>query len=105
MTMKIIKRKEIIMSKIKKAYSNEALVEALKDRDTVYNSIKKEINEYNYDDEELEVFKKFDNLTQFQKDLLYLSSTMGVYSVADLYGVSATLLYHHLREIKKILHK
>lgn len=93
------------MSKLNKAYSNEALVEALKERDSVYESIKGEINGYDYSDEDLLVFEKFDNLTQFQKDLVYLSSKMSVYDVADLYGVSASLLYKHLREIQKLLHK
>lgn len=93
------------MSKLHKSYNNQDLLDALKDRDSVLESIKGEINGYDYSDEELEVLDKFENLTPFQKDLVYLSSQISVYDVADLYDVSASLLYKHLREIKQILHK
>lgn len=90
------------MAKLHKAYENKKLIEALKDRDSVYDSVLSNVNAY--DDEQLAVLSNISKLTQFQKDLLYLSSQMSVYDVADLYAVSASLLYSHLRDIQKILH-
>lgn len=93
------------MSKVLKNYNNEKLLEALKDRDDIFNSIKDEITEFNYTDEQLKIFDNLNKLTQFQKDLLYLSSTMSVYKISDLYGVSPSLLYRYLRSIQEILNK
>lgn len=102
--MKTIKRKEITTMKIDKGYNNEALVAALADRDKIYASITSEIDIYRYSDEQLKILENLEKLTQFQKDLLYLSSKMSVCDIAPLYGVSASLIYRYLREIQKILH-
>lgn len=92
------------MAKIIHAYNNKELITKLKDRDAIYNSIKDEINGYDYSDEQLKVLNNISKLTQFQKDLLYLSSQESVYDIArDLYKVSPSLLYKELRNIQKIL--
>lgn len=88
------------MAKIKHSYSNNELLEELKDRDSIYDSIKNEVNGYKYNDEELKILDNLEKLTQFERDLLYLSSKMSVYDVADLYGVSPSLLYRNLRNIQ-----
>lgn len=90
--------------KYDKAYSNQALLDALKNRDELYNTIINETsNGYIYDDKQQRRIKRIKSLTQFQKDLLYLSSQMSVYKVAELYGVSARYLYNHLKLIDDIL--
>lgn len=77
--------------------TNEKLLSALKDRNDVIDSI----NQYtNYDDEQLLKLKKFNNLTQFEKDLLYLCSIHKVIEVAKLYGCSRQYIYKLLNKIK-----
>lgn len=90
------------MSKLKTAYNNQELLDALKDRDGVIEDILKYYTR-NMSDDELDVIDRFNKLTQFQKDLLYLSSTMSMYDASKLYGTSASILYKNLREIHKIL--
>lgn len=90
--------------KVDKAYSNQALIEALKDRDEIYEALLEKCSDGNlYDDKEQIRINKIKSLTQFQKDLLYLSSKMSVYEIAPLYSVSARYLYNHLKIIKDIL--
>lgn len=80
--------------------ANEKLITALKDRNSVIDSI----NQYtNYDDEQLLKLKKFNNLTQFEKDLLYLCSIHKVIEVAKLYDCSRQYIYKLLNKIKKKL--
>lgn len=77
--------------------ANEKLLSALSDRNDVIDSI----NQYtNYDDEQLLKLKKFNNLTQFEKDLLYLCSIHKVIEVAKLYGCSRQYIYKLLNKIK-----
>lgn len=77
--------------------ANEKLLSALSDRNDVIESI----NQYNnYDDEQLLKLKKFNNLTQFEKDLLYLCSIYKVIEVAKLYGCSRQYIYKLLNKIK-----
>ena len=64
--------------------ANDKLLSALKDSNDVIDSI----NQYtNYDDEQLLKLKKFNNLTQFEKDLLYLCSIYKVIEVALKIGI------------------
>lgn len=80
--------------------ANEKLITALKDRNSVIDSI----NQYtNYDDEQLLKLKKFNNLTQFEKDLLYLCSIHKVIEVAKLYDCSRQYIYKLLNKIQKKL--
>lgn len=80
--------------------ANEKLLTALKDRNSVIDSI----NQYtNYDDEQLLKLKKFNNLTQFEKDLLYLCSIHKVIEVAKLYDCSRQYIYKLLNKIQKKL--
>lgn len=80
--------------------ANEKLLTALKDRNSVIDSI----NQYtNYDDEQLLKLKKFNNLTQFEKDLLYLCSIYKVIEVAKLYCCSRQYIYKLLNKIQKKL--
>ena len=77
--------------------ANQKLLSALKDRNDVIDSI----NQYtNYDDEQLLKLKKFNNLTQFEKDLLYLCSIHKVIEVAKLYGCSRQYIYKLLNKIQ-----
>lgn len=77
--------------------NNEKLLTALSDRNDVIDSI----NQYaNYDDEQLLKLKKFNNLTQFEKDLLYLCSIHKVIEVAKLYGCSRQYIYKLLNKIQ-----
>lgn len=77
--------------------ANEKLLSALSDRNDVIDSI----NQYtNYDDEQLLKLKKFNNLTQFEKDLLYLCSIHKVIEVAKLYGCSRQYIYKLLNKIQ-----
>lgn len=80
--------------------ANEKLISALSDRNSVIDSI----NQYtNYDDEQLLKLKKFNNLTQFEKDLLYLCSIHKVIEVAKLYECSRQYIYKLLHKIQKKL--
>ena len=75
--------------------TNQKLLSALKDRNDVIDSI----NKYsNYDDEQLLKLKKFNNLTQFEKDLLYLCSIHKVIEVAKLYECSRQYIYKLLNK-------
>lgn len=77
--------------------ANQKLLSALSDRNDVIDSI----NQYdNYDDEQLLKLKKFNNLTQFEKDLLYLCSIHKVIEVAKLYDCSRQYIYKLLNKIQ-----
>lgn len=86
--------------KINKAYNNETLKVALVDRDKVIKSL---IEEGDFDDNELMRINKYLQLNQFQKDLLYLCSIKKIKEVCELYAVSHTHIYNHLKKIKSIL--
>lgn len=77
--------------------ANEKLLSALKDRNDVIDSINQSSN---YDDEQLLKLKKFNNLTQFEKDLLYLCSIHKVIEVAKLYDCSRQYIYKLLNKIQ-----
>ena len=81
--------------------ANQKLLSALSDRNDVIDSI----NQYttNYDDEQLLKLKKFNNLTQFEKDLLYLCSIYKVIEVAKLYECSRQYIYKLLHKIQNKL--
>lgn len=77
--------------------ANEKLISALSDSKSVINSI----NTYtDYDDEQLAKLQKFNNLTQFEKDLLYLCSNHKVIEVAKLYDCSRQYIYKLLNKIQ-----
>lgn len=80
--------------------ANEKLLSALKDRNDVIDSINQSSN---YDDEQLLKLKKFNNLTQFEKDLLYLCSIYKVIEVAKLYECSRQYIYKLLHKIQNKL--
>lgn len=77
--------------------ANQKLLSALSDRNNVIDSINQSSN---YDDEQLLKLKKFNNLTQFEKDLLYLCSIYKVIEVAKLYECSRQYIYKLLNKIK-----
>ena len=87
--------------KINKAYSNDRLIEALTDRDNVIKSIITDNSEY--DDTQIKKINKYLQLSQFQKDLLYLCSIMKIKDVCELYAVSHTHIYNNLKKIKQLL--
>ena len=91
------------MSKINKAYNNTELIEALKDRGDIYQSLVDEIPTQDYSDEQIARILCYNTLSQFEKDLLYLVSQHPVTEVASLYGVSKTIIYNKLHLIQNKL--
>ena len=91
------------MSKINKAYNNTELLEALKDRGAIYQSLVDEIPTQDYSDEQIIRILSYNTLSQFEKDLLYLVSQHPVTEVAALYGVSKTIIYNKLHLIQNKL--
>ena len=91
------------MSKINKAYNNTELLQALKDRGAIYQSIVDEIPTQDYDDQQIIRILSYNTLSQFEKDLLYLVSQHPVTEVAALYGVSKTIIYNKLHLIQNKL--
>lgn len=89
------------MTKITKAYSNDRLLQALKERDEVIQSIVSEDSEY--DDRQLIMIQKYVKLPQFYKDLLYLTTRYKIKDICELYGVSHTHIYKNLKIIKELL--
>lgn len=83
-----------------KQINNDELKEALKDSKEVFNAI----NSFtDCDDEQLAKIQKFNLLTQFEKDLMYLCATHSVIEVAGLYGCSRQYIYKLLDKIKNKL--
>ena len=91
------------MSKINKAYNNTQLIEALKERSAIYQSLVDEIPTQDYDDSQIARILCYNTLSQFEKDLLYLVSQHPVTEVASLYGVSKTIIYNKLHLIQNKL--
>lgn len=84
-----------------KQIDNEQLKLALSDRNSVISAINEATD---YDDEQLLKLQKFNNLTQFEKDLLYLCSTMdSVIEVSKLYSCSRQYIYKLLNKIQQKL--
>lgn len=84
-----------------KQIDNEQLKLALSDRDNIISAINEATD---YDDEQLLKLQKFNNLTQFEKDLLYLCSTMdSVIEVSKLYSCSRQYIYKLLNKIQQKL--
>lgn len=77
-------------------YNNQELIDALKDRDEVI----KGLTSFELDDEQLEKIDRFKQLSQFEKDLLYLRSQLPVSQIASLYGVSIQYIYKLIKNIK-----
>ena len=84
-----------------KGLDNLKLKAALSDRNNVISAINESTD---YDDEQLLKLQKFNNLTQFEKDLMYLCATMdSVIEVAKLYSCSRQYIYKLLNKIKEKL--
>lgn len=79
---------------------NQNLISALKDRNDTIDSIMKYGD---YDDEQLLKLHKFNNLSQFEKDLLYLCAIHKVVEVSRLYGCSRQYIYKLLNNIQSKL--
>lgn len=80
-----------------KKIDNNKLKLALKESKKIFNLINTDIN---YDDEQLHKIHKFNQLTQFEKDLMYLCATNSVVEVANLYGCSRQYIYKLLNKIQ-----
>lgn len=79
---------------------NQNLISALSDRNNTIDSIM----QYNdYDDEQLLKLQKFNNLSQFEKDLVYLCAIYKVVEVSKLYGCSRQYIYKLLNNIQSKL--
>ena len=87
--------------KLYKAYTNEDLLNHLRGSKEVINGL----TDFDLDDEQLEVINRYKNLSQFERDLLYLYSQHTVDIISKLYNCSKTHIYNKLREIKKKLWK
>lgn len=78
-------------------YNNENLINALKDRDEVIEGL-------NYfgglDDTQITMLARFKQLSQFEKDIMYLSAIKPIPEVAELYGISRQYVYKLLKKIK-----
>lgn len=85
--------------KIYNAYSNQELINKLIDRDAVTAAL------YDFDlsDDELIRVNKYKQLSQFERDLLYLYSQTTVEEISSLYMVSKTHIYNFLKQIKQKL--
>lgn len=79
---------------------NETLKILLLDRDDVLQSA---IEESDLDDIQLKKIKKYKQLEEWQKDVLYLCSIMPAQKVADLYCVSKTHIYNTLKKIESLI--
>ena len=79
---------------------NQNLISALKDRNDTIDSI---MQYGDYDDEQLLKLQKFNNLSQFEKDLLYLCAIHKVVEVSKLYGCSRQYIYKLLNNIQSKL--
>ena len=88
--------------KIKK--TNDALLEALKDRKAVFEGI---YSLRALDDTEMNkiaAFKrKYDALQQYEKDIWYLSTQMNQNRIAELYEVDKGTISRYLKDIKEKL--
>lgn len=79
---------------------NQNLISALKNRNNTIDSI---MQYGDYDDEQLLKLQKFNNLSQFEKDLLYLCAIHKVVEVSKLYGCSRQYIYKLLNNIQSKL--
>lgn len=86
-------------SKLKTAYNNQALIDALAPSKQVYEDLLAEMPHLDLDDEQVKAVKRYATLSQFEKDLLYLVSQYKVTEVAELYGVSKTVIYNKLKQL------
>lgn len=93
--------------KIEKAYNNELLKEALKERDETIENLSNDMNGiFMYDDDEKERMDKFKKLSQFEQDLIYLISTgRSIIEISSLYCVSRTHIYNQIKKIQEKLKK
>lgn len=85
--------------KIYKAYSNQELLNKLSDSKDVINHLL----DFDLDDNELLKVNKYKQLSQFEKDLLYLYSQYSVIEISKLYSVSRSHIYTKIKEINNKL--
>lgn len=83
--------------------NNDKLKLALQDRDIDIQNMIDYMQDIDIDDEQLEKVNKYMKLSQFQKDLLYLTTKHPVSQIANMYQVSTTHIYNTLKKINKIL--
>lgn len=77
-------------------YNNENLINALSERDEVISGLEY----FSLDDEQVTMLTRFKQLSQFEKDIMYLSVTNTIPDVAELYGISRQYVYKLLKKIK-----
>jgi hypothetical protein len=82
---------------------NKELLALLEDRDELFLSVK----EPGWDDRQLaryyDFMKKYNSMTQLQKDLYILYIKIGSYETASKLGVSQRFVNYKIKEIKDIL--
>lgn len=77
-------------------YNNENLINALSERDEVIEGLEY----FSLDDTQVTMLARFKQLSQFEKDIMYLSVTNTIPDVAELYGISRQYVYKLLKKIK-----
>lgn len=86
---------------MKTYYQNDVLKAALHESKTIYKSMKES---FDFDDEQLKVLEVFENLSQFDKDLIYLSSVYPVSEIANMYNVTRQYIYKLLHKVQDKIH-
>lgn len=86
---------------MKTYYQNDVLKAALQDSKTIYKSMKES---FDFDDDQLKVLEVFENLSQFDKDLIYLSSVYPVSEIANMYNVTRQYIYKLLHKVQDKIH-
>lgn len=86
---------------MKTYYQNDVLKAALQDYKTIYKSMKES---FDFDDDQLKVLEVFENLSQFDRDLIYLSSVYPVSEIANMYNVTRQYIYKLLHKVQDKIH-
>ena len=86
---------------MKTYYQNDVLKAALRDSKTIYKSMKES---FDFDDDQLKVLEVFENLSQFDRDLIYLSSVYPVSEIANMYNVTRQYIYKLLHKVQDKIH-
>lgn len=86
---------------MKTYYQNDVLKAALQDSKTIYKSMKES---FDFDDDQLKVLEVFENLSQFDRDLIYLSSVYPVSEIANMYNVTRQYIYKLLHKVQDKIH-
>lgn len=85
-----------------KKLDNNLILKELKERNEIYDSMKKELLK-NIDDEQLEYIERYEELTQMEKDLLFLTSQYGKTKTGEILGITRQWVAVKYKEIQNKL--